>query len=137
MNIRPALSADLPEIYTLYENYKHPSIAFDKAKVSPALDALVEKGCVIVCEENGKIIGGAAGFIFPCMFTNDKIFQAMFLYFKEGYRHLTGKFLSGLEIILDGKGVDKIIFASLNEKTGRFYRMNGYEPIEVNYSKDI
>ena len=90
-----------------------------------------------------QTIGGIAGYVIPCMFTNDVMYSVMFFYVTPEFRFLTSKIIKEVELVLLPTKVTKIVFGvpvfenKNPEILMRYYRVMGYKPLEVHYFKRI
>ena len=158
MNIRFATEDDLPKIYELYRDEQGDNIAKLNVILSPerikaSLEEMVRNRSVIIGEivdhrrpdedrDSLKVlIGGMAGSIIPCNFTNESIFMSMFFYIKEEYRPYTIAFLKKLTEMLSTLNISRLVIANpageTGEKMDRFYRLSGFEVLETHFYKMI
>lgn len=140
MNIKFAQPDDLCEIDDLYRGYLSP-VPFDHDRVAETLADMIRKNCVIVAEEEGKLVGVLAGYLFPSLFDTNVYFVTMFSYFKESHRHLTGPFFDMIDRVLETTPAT-MFFVGVphyqdEEKMGRFYKMKGFARYETHYAKKI
>ena len=146
MNIRFAEEKDLEAIYELYKHYtgdniKQYNVILNKEKITENIRSFVMNKCGLVAEVNGEIVGGLAGIITPCLFTNDVMFMSMFLYFPEKHRKYVVTFIKGVEEILERTNVTRLVVANPAfenaDKMDRFYTMLGFQKLETHYVKAV
>jgi hypothetical protein len=146
MYIRLATKDDLDEIYQLFDNYtketlRDYSTIFDKDKAQQAISRLVRINCAFIGIESEKIIGGMAGVITPCLFSSDIIFNSLFFFIHEDYRRFTKEFLRQVEEAFKKTKITRLIIGHPAMNNGkvvdRFYRMLGFQKLEIQYFKAV
>lgn len=138
--IRIAEPNDLPEIFRFCDEYSDGlEINRDKAKNS-LRDILYLQG-VLMFDYEGKKIGGVAGYVMPCMFTDDVMFSIMFFYVRKEFRFLTKQIIKEIELVMLPTKATKIVFGVPMTKNYnsmiRYFRMMGYTPLETHMEKRI
>lgn len=140
INIRLCVPSDLPEIFTIVDQYSDGK-SIDRNRVKNNLRDLLYIQGVMCAEYAGYMIGGVAGFCFNCMFNDDVFFVVQFFYIRNRFRHLTKEFLRELEICFLSTKVKKIVFGVIEDEHSsilkRFLRMNGYSQFETNFAKTL
>ena len=140
--VRIAEPSDLFKIFEFCDEY-NDGININRNKAKDALRDLVYIKGVMLVDYQDQTIGGIAGYVQPCMFTNDILFSVMFFYVKPDLRFLTGKIIKEVELVLLPTKVTKIVFGVPvfeNRKTEivvKYYQMQGYKPLEVHLFKRI
>ena len=133
---------DLPVIFSFCDEY-NDGMNIDRTKAKNAIRDLVYIDGAMLAEYKGQTIGGIAGLVLPCMFTNDIIFSVMFFYVKPEFRFLTSHIVKEVELVLLPTKVTKIVFGvpvfenKKPEELVRYYRMQGYKPLEVHLFKRL
>lgn len=101
-----------------------------------ALALLIEHGILLVAEEGDRIVGMAGGMVFPFYFNNSHLTgNEMFFWVSPERRGGLGvRLLHALEDAAKSKGCKSFsmnLMETVNpEATLRFYRRNGYRPLE-------
>ena len=138
--VRGATKEDIPAIFNLVEEYGGKK-NIDKIKTKQSIMALMEYDGVFICLYGDYLIGGIAGIILPCMFSNDYFYITNYLYIREGFRYLTRKAIKELEMLLLPTKVTKIIFAVVENdyarQMQRFFKILGYDPFETHMAKTV
>ncbi len=140
--INIAQASDLSVIFSFCDEY-NDGMKIDRTRAKNALRDLVYIQGVMLVEYEGRIVGGIAGYVTPCMFTNDVIFSVMFFYVEPSFRFLTPRIVKEVELVLLPTKVTKIVFGVPifeNRKPlelVRFYRLMGYKPLETHLFKRI
>lgn len=146
MNVRLATSEDLASIQELYKeerfhDFERFDVVFDSKRVTEVIKSSIEQEALICCEVDGMIVGGLAGNIVQSTYTTDILFMTAFFYIKEGYKMLTGKFLSEVEELLKYSKVTRLVIASPNlgkqNILERFYKIMGFKPFETLFVKAV
>jgi len=129
-----AQADQLPYIFDLVDDY-NDGMYFDKTITKNNLREMVYMQSALLVKYKDSIIGGIAGFVLPCMFTNDLMFQIMFFYVRPKSRHLTGKIIDELELVVLPTKVTKIVFgvpihgAKKPRSLIKYFRRRGYKPL--------
>lgn len=147
-SIRPAIQSDLNQIVKLGLNFHKASgleavFPFDPKSLRRTLRHMVESPSagIVVIETDGAI-KGAAGFQASKSFFNEtiKVGQERFFWIEPDLRGFDGiKLLHALEQEAKVCGCTRFAMVSLNnlkpEQLDKFYRRQGYEPLEHVYVK--
>lgn len=138
-----ALMSDVDKVMVLVDNYLSDEglIKIDGDIAKRSLKQIIKMNGVLLGEVDGEVIGGAAGYTMPGLFTSDVFFSILFFYVKKDCRKMTSSFIKAIEEMLKMAGITKIVFGvpyTWNYPVlSRFYRMMGYSLLESHYCKDI
>ena len=147
MVIRRAELSDIGEIVTLLECFSEESygrygIEFDAWSASKSAELFVKYHTTLVMEKNDCVVGVAAGGLAPCPWNHQKkIFTEGIWYVAQAYRRYGVKLYSALEQAARDSGADVMVMATMSnsmaDKVGAFYERQGFQRMELHYSKVI
>ena len=99
ITLRPANMNDKVDILLLFNEYvkeakeSYAGKPLNTLKAFSGVMLLIKSNSCFLALRDNRIIGGIAGVIFPCLFTDDNMFSALFFYIKPDERSATGNFL--------------------------------------------
>lgn len=144
MNIRLAELSDLEEINKLIEAFIDEALSKINIKFNPTHLYNIASSCAnssFVAENDGKIVGIIAGNLSPSVANGELIYQEIMWYVLPEHRSVGVRLIKKVEDYCKVIGVKRIVIAHLaNEigsKVSEFYKRNGYEMMEIHYSKTL
>lgn len=144
--IRLAIHGDIKNALPLVESFFKESL--QEFGFPLELDALIKnmkehcdkKSCLVI-EEEGKIVGLIAGKFVQFPISNYKVYQEIMWYVLPEYRRHGLRLFRETEKYCKSIGINAIIMgnmANLNKaKMSKFYRFQGYKPMEVQWIKQL
>lgn len=147
MQIRMATEEDIGSIFGLFadmslDHLQGYDTIIDREKIKTSLVSMVRAQSVYLAQtEEGKIVGGMAGTIYPSLLSNDVVMCSMFFYIDKDKRNFTAGFIKQLEQILSKTGVTRLVIGNPDGNNGpemdRFYSMLGFKKLETHYIKAV
>jgi hypothetical protein len=101
-----------------------------------------EQGIIFVAMEDQDIIGAIAGMAYPEPYSGELVVQEFFWFVRPGHRGSAGlRLYNALEYWARQKEAKALrmvhLMDSMPEKLSRIYKRLGYEPLEMQYTKDL
>lgn len=144
--IRPARSADIPEIIRLseimHQESRYRTLPYNGVKFAALLRQLIDSpaGMVAVAEKNGDIVGAIAGMVTDHYFADATISYELGLYVEKAHRGTMAGYRLAKEYIdwAKEKGADQIdmgITTGIDEeRTGQLYERLGLQHVGIVFS---
>lgn len=144
--IRPARSADIPEIIRLseimHQESRYRTLTYNGVKFAALLRQLIDSpsGMVAVAERNGDIVGAIAAVVTDHYFADATISYELGLYVEKAHRGTMAGYRLAKEYIYwaKEKGADQIdmgITTGIDEeRTGRLYERLGLQHVGIVFS---
>lgn len=104
----------------------------DHNKIDRTYDWTLENGHIFAYERNGEVVGVFGGLVIEPIFNSDKIFQELFLCFKEDSIMCYPKLIKYVMDVIDADGILLVHMADA-ERIGRLYEKLGFKELERQY----
>lgn len=147
---RPAAQADIPQLVRMgvafFEESGYADVTtLDVGAITKLFRDLIDgQGALLVVEADGKIVGMAAGIVYPFYFNRDHITgQELFWWVHPEHRAngVGSQLLKALESWAKEAGAESFTMVALPqlelEKVGSLYRKAGYRPSENTFIRRL
>jgi N-acetylglutamate synthase-like GNAT family acetyltransferase len=142
--IREAKSEDIPRIQemgsrSLREGPYKDLVGDNPEQTGKLALEVMQKGIILVAEEDGKLTGVLAFIIFPHYFSGELTAGELIWYVEPEYRKsfTALALLRAAERMARGFAAKRMQFTAPTVEVGAAYQALGYQPVEVSFQKAL